>query len=446
MHSILLIAYQCGPGMGSVSQIGWDWFVRLSSQYEVTLVTHLRNRAAIEEALMQMQNGATSVQQPLPHANIMYIDSEWFAGPLYRLAKRLFPNSEHSVFFLSSLDYFLFDLLSFRQLKKALDADNTLSNAANKQWHLIHRVTPVTSAAPTLLGYLGLPILLGPLNCGLGMPQGFADILQQESLWLTPLRRLSPVLDYCVGSSRHITRFLTANRSTKNSIAKAHQARCHFLPENTVNTEIFRACPWPPTPSSRHPLRVLFVGRLIALKGLDMLLQACANLVRRGYAIHLDIVGDGPLGDKWQALAQQLRIEQHCSFYGQQPASMVAQFMAACHVFCLPSIRESAGAVLLEAMACARPVIALNFGGPAEVVDSQTGALLAMESPSQVITDLTTSLADVIADPASWAIRGKRGQQLIQAQYSWPAKMAVVARHYAEILAAPSKALKAGHV
>ena len=97
-------------------------------------------------------------------------------------------------------------------------------------------------------------------------------------------------------------------------------------------------------------------------------------------------------------------------------------------------------------MACARPVIALNFGGPAEVVDSQTGALLAMESPSQVITDLTMSLADVIADPASWAIRGKRGQQLIQAQYSWPAKMAVVARHYAEILAAPSKALKAGHV
>ena len=50
VHRLLLVAYQCGPGMGSVSQIGWEWYSRLAQQYRVTLVTHVRNRQAIAAA------------------------------------------------------------------------------------------------------------------------------------------------------------------------------------------------------------------------------------------------------------------------------------------------------------------------------------------------------------------------------------------------------------
>src|SRR6185503_9918067 len=84
---VLLAAYQCGPGMGSVSQIGWEWYSRLSRRVAVTLITHIRNREALEAA------GA-----PFNDSEIIYIDTEWFAGPLYRLAKKIFPASEHSVF------------------------------------------------------------------------------------------------------------------------------------------------------------------------------------------------------------------------------------------------------------------------------------------------------------------------------------------------------------
>ena len=47
---ILLVAYQCGPGMGSVSQIGWEWYTRLCESHDVTLVTHPRNRPALAAA------------------------------------------------------------------------------------------------------------------------------------------------------------------------------------------------------------------------------------------------------------------------------------------------------------------------------------------------------------------------------------------------------------
>src|SRR4051812_17945116 len=105
--NILLSAYQCGPGLGSVSQIGWEWYRRLAARESVTLVTHVRNRVALENA------GA-----PLPNTEVHYIDPEWFAGPLYRTACRLFPKSQHAAFMTASLDYYVFDRVAYRALAR----------------------------------------------------------------------------------------------------------------------------------------------------------------------------------------------------------------------------------------------------------------------------------------------------------------------------------------
>ena len=104
---VLLSAYQCGPGMGSVSQIGWEWYSRLARRIPVTLLTHIRNRPALEAA------GA-----PLENSDVHYIDTEWIAGPLYRFASRLFPRSQHSVFLVSSLDYYFYDHDLCKQFKR----------------------------------------------------------------------------------------------------------------------------------------------------------------------------------------------------------------------------------------------------------------------------------------------------------------------------------------
>ena len=104
--------------------------------------------------------------------------------------------------------------------------------------------------------------------------------------------------------------------------------------------------------------------------------------------------------------------------------------MQHCHVFCLPSVRESGGAVLLEAMASARPVIALAYGGPAEIVTDKVGALLPMSSPAQVIDDLTVTLLDIPQAPQIWQQRGLAGRRLIEKQYCWPAKIAATRHLY----------------
>jgi glycosyltransferase involved in cell wall biosynthesis len=425
---ILLVAYQCGPGMGSVSQIGWEWYQRLSQKHSVTLVTHVRNRSALEAAASGAASGAG-----LNDSEILYIDTEWFAGPLYRLARRIFPKSEHSVFLVSSLDYFVFDYTAYRQLKRGFN-----NTEGEPRWTLLHRVTPVTLAAPTWLARLGLPTVIGPLNSGLTDPRGFGTIMKQESTWLIRVRGLTRLLDAVIGSSRRASCLLTASQATLNGVARRYHPRCRPMLENGVDLTRFPAAPWPAAPTENIPLRVLFTGRLVPIKGLDMLLTAMSRLKAEGFFAELDVVGDGPMRAEWTQLAERLGLAQHVRFHGALPSDAVAAQMRACHVFCLPSVRESGGAVLLEAMATARPVIGLDFGGPGEIIDAEIGAKLPMHNPEQVITDLVFTLKDVCTRPEAWRQSGLLGRQRVETRYSWPAKIAAAEALYQEILQAES--------
>lgn len=92
--------------------------------------------------------------------------------------------------------------------------------------------------------------------------------------------------------------------------------------------------------------------------------------------MRLTIIGAGQEEQALHSQAKSLDIDAIVHFTGPLPLTRVADAMAAAHVFCLPSVRESGGAVLLEAMAVARPVIALDYGGPAEIVDHEVGMLI----------------------------------------------------------------------
>jgi len=151
MKRVLLSAYQCAPGAGSVSQIGWEWYSRLAQKMHVTLATHIRNRERLEQA------GA-----PLPNTEIIYIDTEWLAGPLFRVAKLIFPNSEHSVFMLSSLDFFAYDGSLCSEIKTRM--------RKGESWDVVHVATPVSPSSFSRLPGLGIPVVQGPLNGGLRTP------------------------------------------------------------------------------------------------------------------------------------------------------------------------------------------------------------------------------------------------------------------------------------
>ncbi|MBE9609565.1 glycosyltransferase family 4 protein [Chitinilyticum piscinae] len=416
---LLMVAYQCGPDMGSVSQIGWEWYSRMARRRPVTLITHSRNRVAIEA-----RGGV------LPGSEIHYIDTEWLAGPLYRMACRLFPGREHAIFLLSSLDYFLFDRLALRLARRW--------HKEGASWGAVHVPTPVSSAAGSCLDRLGLPLLRGPLNCGLGNPAGFDRILQQESQWLNVGRRLGQW--WSAWLERQIPRrvTLTATRATRQVLPPVQRAQSMMLLENGIDPEQFVPSPWPARPGPSQPLRVLFVGRMLAMKGVEFLLRAVARLIHdEGINVELTLAGDGARRREFEKLAAELNIADACKFTGNLPLRLVPELMRECHVFCLPSVRESGGAVLLEAMACARPVIAFNYGGPAELVTPQTGVLLDAANPAELVDGLKRSLFDCYRNPQHWDAMGRAGAALLHAPhqlgFSWEDKLDIAEELYASL-------------
>ncbi|MGH9695559.1 MAG: glycosyltransferase, partial [Bryobacteraceae bacterium] len=131
------------------------------------------------------------------------------------------------------------------------------------------------------------------------------------------------------------------------------------------------------------PTTILSVGRLVPFKGFDILLEACAELDRRNFDFRCQIVGDGPLRAELAAMIANLRLHNRVELCGALSQQDVFLKLQSCDIFALASIVDAAGAsdvfptVIMEAMACARPVVSTRLAGiPELVVDEVTGLLV----------------------------------------------------------------------
>jgi len=146
-----------------------------------------------------------------------------------------------------------------------------------------------------------------------------------------------------------------------------------------VSTERF-------TPSDRLPEgrpRVVSIGRLVEKKGHRVLIEAVADLLRRGADLECAIVGDGPEHAGLQRLIDELGCDERIKLAGSMPNQHVRKLLETATVFCLPCAPDSEGdmdgipVVLMEAMASGIPVIAGDLPAIRELVmDGQTGLLV----------------------------------------------------------------------
>jgi glycosyltransferase involved in cell wall biosynthesis len=162
-------------------------------------------------------------------------------------------------------------------------------------------------------------------------------------------------------------------------------ARFRCLP-NVVDTGLFTP---PPAPCPPHdPIRILFVGSLILLKGVGFLLDALAQVQRQRQDWCLDLVGDGQDRATFERQAAELGLAPQVTFHGWKTKTEVAGFMRQADLFVLPSLWDNMPCVVVEAMASGLPIVASDVGGIPEMVDApvigalappgDTGALAAM--------------------------------------------------------------------
>lgn len=181
-----------------------------------------------------------------------------------------------------------------------------------------------------------------------------------------------------------------------------------------------RAENWPTRNGLTRPV-ILFVGRLVAAKGVTHLLRALAMEPLRSSAATLAIIGEGPLQSDLAAEAERLGIADRVGFLGAQDHRQLSEAYASADIFCAPSVelegqsREGLPTVLCEAAGSGLAAVASRVGGIAEVVqDGETG-LLVSAGDSEA---LSRALYDLVDDAARRATMGQTARAKI-VNFGW---------------------------
>jgi glycosyltransferase involved in cell wall biosynthesis len=126
---------------------------------------------------------------------------------------------------------------------------------------------------------------------------------------------------------------------------------------------------------------VVYAGNLLASKGLGELIDAFVALAKSRPKLRLAIAGQGPYGDTLARRAAAAGLEKRVILPGRCDAAGIAHWMRAADLFCLPSYSEGCPNVVVEALACARPIVASNVGGIPELVKKGCGLLVPPRDP-----------------------------------------------------------------
>lgn len=120
-------------------------------------------------------------------------------------------------------------------------------------------------------------------------------------------------------------------------------------------------------PATASRFTILSVGRFYLRKRIDVLLRAAALLRTAIPEFEVRIVGNGPCNRQWRELSRELKLEGTVTWLGDVPRAELAAEYNRCHAFCMPSVQEGFGIVLLEAMAAGKPIVAARAGAIPEV-------------------------------------------------------------------------------
>lgn len=370
---ILLSVFACAPTGGSELGGGWNWAMELAREHEVVALTDIARRSAIE---------AAHAECPLP-ANLRFV----FFRPLG--LGRVPLNSWTANLLYSAWQYTL--LPTARHLHRAERFDLAI--------HLTYGVF----RTPSFLGFLRIPFVFGPVGGGEDSPfclrQSMPLLAQLRELFRTVLiavSRWNPLLRLALGKASVI--FVRTN-ATRAALPLHLWGRCLQFQE--IGTNVFDAGN-SISLSQRDagaPLELLIVTRLLPWKGVQFAMRALAETLRRGTAARLTIVGKGPYLRWLQRVEHRLGLSGHINWIGHIPQNVLLSSYRNYHAFIFPSLHDSGGNVVLEALAGGLPVICLDLGGPATLVDDACSLIVHTKGLDE--KSLSQSIADTICILAS---------------------------------------------
>jgi glycosyltransferase involved in cell wall biosynthesis len=334
---------------------------------------------------------------------VIYAGSRQLAVGLRRISNKLFPERWGPISIIEFLDYVVFDLDAFRKARHI---------TKRRRVDFVLRVNPISYRFASVLPWLPVPVFTGPHNGGMQWPPAFAYLERSEKT-AEGLRFLGDITHRVYRDTGRYAGIFVAHELCAQTVGQTHRDKLIFCSENGV--EMLGQ----PSPASGDARRLLYVGRMVPFKAIDITLRALARLPK---TVQLTLVGDGPQRSELEALAAELGVADRCLFVGAKAHTELDRYYGEAGLFVFPSVRESGGMVVLEAMSHSLPCLVANWGGP-PIYTEGTGIQLSVESPQALEDDLVNTISRLLADPHEGRRVGVASRQVISGQYIWRRKV-----------------------
>jgi glycosyltransferase involved in cell wall biosynthesis len=401
---VLMVAYACDPEGTGEHWLGWGWAEQAAQSFTVELITTPKARAAVEDQARAL--GIT------PHfvavsATLRKLTELAGGGWLRKLAWQ----------------------------KRALNLAAELHAA--RPFALVHQTTFHTFRVPFLTAGLGIPSVWGPIAGGERIPPGFQRYLGGERAseatreWVNRFWLRAASVQRSLAQASVI---FVSNHTTLGFLPAFCRGKCQIVAPNTLRAEDERYQPPPgaPAPGKAAVFNLIYAGNCVARRGIPLALEALSAAKLANY--EFNIVGSGPALPDWKRRTAELGLEDKVRFRGQLPHAQLKDLYRSADVLVFPALRDSGGSALLEAMARYLPVLCLDWGGPGEMVDEQSGIKIPVTSPEHTVPALGAALRRLQQDPALRTILAGAARKRAEARFRWQAKRELLEATYRSLL------------
>ena len=405
MKTILLSAYACEPGRGSESGVGWGWLIGLTARHTVHLVTRENNLPSIRLALEKLD---------LPDGRVVLVGHEAGRFWLWLKRRRLVPVSVY---------YALWQLtLGWRFRRRLGDFD------------LVHHVTFNGFRTPGAWWGHRTRVVLGPLG-GSAVAPGWALGSFGARIAGETLRTLSVRLwflnPWTQASLRRADRVIVATGDLKDRLGRGG-IECEVLLECAVPGALEEEATGAPAGQRRD---FIWAGTIEPWKGWSLAWKGFARaFADEDGAPRLRVFGDGRQASRALRLAEELGVSRLILFEGRKSQDELWQAFRGARALVFPSVRDTSGNVILEALACGCPVICLGHQGAVEMTDDDCAIRIDPVGREEVIRDLGEAFRRLQQDDQLVDRMGRHGRERILRNFTWPAKTAAMGKIYRELV------------
>jgi len=396
---LLLSAFGCQPNKGSEHGIGWNWALEADRLgHEVWVLTRAVYRSSIEEELSHSPSAK--------NINFVYYD-------LPQWALRWWKNINLGVY----LYYLVWQWRAYVKAKRV---------HAIEQFDRVQHITFGSFRQPSFLGNLGIPFAFGPVGGGerapwrLRMGYGWRGWIKDGVRDLANLlTRIDPMAWRNFKQAKEI--YVTTEQTLSLLPRKYRQKAFVQLAIGFNSSELpslSEQCT--SDPRKKDHFRILYTGRLLYWKGMHLGIQAFADLLKELPYAEMTIVGSGPSEERWRSMAEKLGVEKRIDWIPWLDREKLSALYNSHDAFLFPSLHDSGGMVVLEAMAHGLPVVCLDLGGPGVIVDNNSGCVIPTQgkSESQVSFALTKALMELGRNSTHYNKMSSSARQRVQ-NFTW---------------------------